>query len=98
MNINLNLFKPKRPSRCQCLNPLYSFSVCAQCKKVIYSLENQTSIRKRTVKLSIELTRLMNEYQSILESYNKQNPQEFISLKNQFMNQLKQMKLYKLKK
>ena len=81
----LTKFKPKQPSRCQCINPLYSFPVCAQCKKVIYNLENQSNIRKRTVQLSIELTRLMNDYQTILESYDKQNPQIFISMKTQFL-------------
>ena len=82
---NIKTIKPKQPSRCQCINPLYSFPVCAHCKKVIYNLENQTAIRKRTATLSIELTRLMNEYQVILESYDKQNPQIFISLKTQFL-------------
>ena len=87
--MNLYKTKPKQPSRCHCLQPLFSFPVCAQCKKVIYNLENQSQSRKRTVVLSIELTRLMNDYQVILESYNRENPQEFIKMKTQFIDTMK---------
>ncbi|EKE41505.1 hypothetical protein ENU1_053830 [Entamoeba nuttalli P19] len=86
--INLIRTKPKEQSRCTCTNPLYSFSVCAQCKKVIYRKDKESETRRRTVVLSIEITRLLNEFQNIIEWYDGSKPEEFIPIRDEFIERV----------
>ncbi|EDR28453.1 hypothetical protein EDI_323950 [Entamoeba dispar SAW760] len=86
--INIIKTKPKEHSRCTCTNPLYSFSVCAQCKKVIYKKDKETETRRRTVVLSIEITRLLNEFQNIIEWYDGSKPEEFIPIRDEFIERV----------
>ncbi|ELP91273.1 hypothetical protein EIN_152600 [Entamoeba invadens IP1] len=83
--VELTRTRPKPQSCCDCTFPLFCFPVCYQCKKVVYNCSHQTDIRRRTVALSVKLTRLMNDYQTLLECFDPTNPEGFQPLKDQFL-------------
>lgn len=81
-------------NRCECTAPLYSFCLCAECKKIIYERsagDRPKSNRKRAIDLGTQLVRAMNDYQTLLGCFDANDPLSFIPLKQQFSQMIQRM-------